>query len=230
MNTTPDLTQLRLKEFRLNGFVVLPGLLPPGAVEAFHQELLPILRGEFAAATRGEGSALRGPSRIAFDLTRYQKLLDGPFYQEMFTQNPVAEDLVGRILAPAGGWRRGWTQVECPFPGAVPMTWHPDQTLDETPDLTAPNRTVRVTFNIPLVDFTPENGAMEVIPGSHLLPRSELAFPFETLPRLYPVSLGLKQGDVLLRDGNMLHRGTANRSSGPRPMLDQTYKAAGRRG
>ena len=30
--------------------------------------------------------------------------------------------------------------------------------------------------------------------------------------------------DAILRDGNILHRGTPNLTDAPRPMLDQTYK------
>jgi ectoine hydroxylase-related dioxygenase (phytanoyl-CoA dioxygenase family) len=216
---------LWLREFRLNGFVVLENFLPVEEVLAFHEQLRPILQGEFAAASLGTAKSLRGAARIAFDLTRYQQVLASPFYTDLYTNNRVIEQLVATILEPAGGWRRGWTQVECPFPGSAYMTWHSDQTLEETPHPDLPNRTVRVTYNIPLVDFTWASGAMEVLPGSHLLPRNDLIFAFETLPRLYPVALRLRPGDALLRDGNMLHRGTPNMSAAPRPMLDQTYKA-----
>jgi len=36
----------------------------------------------------------------------------------------------------------------------------------------APNLPRRLTFDIPLVEFTAVNGAMEVIPGSHHMPRN----------------------------------------------------------
>jgi hypothetical protein len=44
------------------------------------------------------------------------------------------------------------------------------------------------------------------------------------VPRIYPVLLTLDRGDVVLRDGNGLHRGTPNLTETVRPMLDQTYK------
>ena len=87
-----------------------------------------------------------------------------------------------------------------------------------------PNHTIRITYNIPLVDFTWANGAMELLPGSHLQPRSFLSSTFHDIAHLYPVSLRLQRGDALLRDSNTVHRGTPNLTEHPRPMLDQTYR------
>jgi ectoine hydroxylase-related dioxygenase (phytanoyl-CoA dioxygenase family) len=102
------------------------------------------------------------------------------------------------------------------------MDWHSDLTHDETAEEGA---MTRVTYNIPLVEFTWCNGAMEMMPGTHHLPRSFLADPFKDVAHIYPVPLRLRLGDALLRDGNGLHRGTPNLTDAPRPMLDQTYKA-----
>jgi hypothetical protein len=35
----------------------------------------------------------------------------------------------------------------------------------------------------------------------------------------------MRRGDCLLRNGNLLHRGTTNLSGRPRILLDQTYRA-----
>jgi ectoine hydroxylase-related dioxygenase (phytanoyl-CoA dioxygenase family) len=106
------------------------------------------------------------------------------------------------------------------------MGWHSDQVFDETADPHAPNRTVRVTYNIPLVDFTWANGATEFIPGSHLQPRAEAAKELLDIPNIYPVRPDLRRGDAMLRDGNTLHRGAPNLTETPRAMLDQTYRVA----
>ena len=106
------------------------------------------------------------------------------------------------------------------------MGWHSDQVRDETPDPDAPNRTVRVTYNIPLTDFTWANGSTEFIPGTHLQSWSFLNQSFLDVPNVHVVQPVLMRGDVILRDGNTLHRGVPNWTDVPRAMLDQTYRTA----
>ena len=227
MATDPRQKELWLREFRLNGFLILRGFLPVELVERMYLELEPILRAEYLKWQRGESKSARGPARFAFDVTRYAELMrGGALADDRFRRNPVIEDLVTEILRPAS-WARGWTQVECVWPGSEHMDWHSDQTIEDTRNPDDPNRTVRVTYNIPLVDFTWANGPMELLPGSHVQPRSFHSASFREVPNLYPVSLRLGRGDVVLRDGNTLHRGTPNLHEQPRPMLDQTYKAGG---
>ena len=216
---------LLVREFRLNGFAVLEGFIPVDLLTDFYNQLQPILRGEYKRAVAGQTDQARAANRLAIDLKPYEKVLSGQFYDEVFTQNLLIEELVDTILSPRGPWRRGWTQVESVWKGSDFMGWHSDQMPEDTPDPMEPNKTIRLTFNIPLVDFTPANGAMQVIPGSHHLPRSFLSYQFEKLPRLYAHSLSLRRGDAIIRDGNMLHRGTPNLTDEPRPMLDQTYKS-----
>lgn len=216
---------LLVREFRLNGFAVLEGLIPVDLLADFSDQLQPVLRGEYKRMVAGHTERSRGAHRLAIDLAPYEKVLSGQFYDDVFTHNPAAEELVDAILSPQGPWRRGWTQVECAWKGSDFMGWHSDQTPEDTPDPLEPNKTIRLTFNIPLVDFTWANGSMQVIPGSHLLPRAFHSYQFEKLPRLHAHSLPLRRGDAIIRDGNMLHRGTPNLTDEPRPMLDQTYKS-----
>lgn len=213
-----------LLEFGLNGFVVLRNFLPQDFVVQLHDQLAPILRGEYEKASKDEWSRGRGTGRLALDLAVYGKLLGGALADERYSRHPVIEDLVDTIFG-EHGWRRGWTNVEAAWKGCRHMTWHSDQTPEETPDFDGPHETVRVTYNIPLVDFTWASGAMEIIPGSHRLPRS--FFERDSIldvQNLYAWNLDLKRGDAILRDGNGLHRGTPNFLDEPRPMLDQTYK------
>jgi hypothetical protein len=93
-----------------------------------------------------------------------------------------------------------------------------------------------VTVNIPLVDVTPDNGPLEVWPGSHewsevnASPGGGSGRLTETglrqvLEKVQPIRPELKRGDVLIRDHRLVHRGTANVTDSPRPMLAIWYKS-----
>jgi len=45
------------------------------------------------------------------------------------------------------------------------------------------------------------------------------------IPKIYSVKVLLNRTDAMLRDGNLLHRGTPNMTDQPRILLDQTYRA-----
>ncbi len=226
MALDPRQKDLWLREFRLNGFVVLRNFLPIELVRDMHDQLLPLVRGEYERALKGEAQTLRGPGRLSVDVGRFADLLGGPLADERYRHNPIVLELVESILGPPSTWGRGWTRVECVFKGSAYMGFHSDQVPDETPDPHAANRTVRVTYNIPLVDFTWANGATEFIPGSHSQPRAFLTSGIEEIANLYPVRPVLRCGDALVRDGNTFHRGTPNLTDEPRAMLDQTYRTA----
>ena len=212
-----------LKELQLNGFVILRNFLPVDFVVELHDQLLPLLKGEYTKAVAGGFERGRAPGRLAIDLERYAELLGGPLADERYRRNPLIEELVDAVLG-AGGWRRGWSLVEAVWKGSAFMSWHSDQTLEETPDPDGPHEPVRLTYNIPLIDTTWAVGATEFLPGSHTQPRSFLNQTFHDVAQVYPVRPLLRRGDAMLRDGNGLHRGTPNLTDDPRPMLDQTYK------
>jgi ectoine hydroxylase-related dioxygenase (phytanoyl-CoA dioxygenase family) len=78
---------------------------------------------------------------------------------------------------------------------------------------------------VPLVDVTDSNGPMEVIPGSHRLHHFGVQEVIYRMPRVHSVKILMNRGDAMLRDGNLLHRGSPNLTDDPRILLDQTYRA-----
>ena len=224
MAIDPEQKRLWLREFRLNGFIVLRDFLPRDFVQAMHDELMPLLDAEHAKAVADGWARGRLPGRLALHIGPFADLMRGALADDRFRRNPVIEELVDAIMG-EGRWKRGWTVVEACWKGSTHMTWHSDQKPDDTPDPAAPHETIRMAFNIPLVEFDEETGATEHIPGSHRLPfNAAHEGPWEELPNLFGVVLRLRLGDAVLRDGHTLHRGTPNRSDHVRPMLDQTYK------
>jgi hypothetical protein len=216
----PNQKRAWIREFELNGFVVMRGFLPRDLVRGWREQLMPLLEAEHAKAVADGWSQGRSRGRIALHLEKYVKLPIGPLRDPRFSANPVVEELVDELLG-RGQWKRGWTNVEACWKGSEFMDWHPDQMPGHADDPDRANETVRVTYNVPLVDFMWRTGAMELLPATHRIPRNWGGMSDVT--NIYPHLLRLDVGDALLRDGNLFHRGTPNLSDTPRPMLDQTY-------
>ncbi|MGH9773193.1 MAG: phytanoyl-CoA dioxygenase family protein [Candidatus Acidiferrales bacterium] len=88
---------------------------------------------------------------------------------------------------------------------------------------------IQIIVNIPLVDFTLENGATEVWPGSHLIvdERPEDGKALDQRAACLPsVRTTVPAGSIILRDMRTWHRGMPNRTSEIRTMLAMIYNRA----
>jgi ectoine hydroxylase-related dioxygenase (phytanoyl-CoA dioxygenase family) len=96
----------------------------------------------------------------------------------------------------------------------------------------------RLVVNIPLIDFTDDNGPIEMWPGTHrrdpFAPADRFEFDTPPLPNdrikelveKIPVKRGvMRAGSILVRDQRLLHRGSENTSTVIRPMLSLLYFA-----
>jgi ectoine hydroxylase-related dioxygenase (phytanoyl-CoA dioxygenase family) len=72
-----------------------------------------------------------------------------------------------------------------------------------------------------LDDFTPENGATRMVPGSHRWKRLPPPEMYEPHPE-QQLALG-KAGDVVVMNAHMWHGGTANRTGAPRRAMHVYY-------
>ncbi len=104
-------------------------------------------------------------------------------------------------------------------PGAEPQILHVDAAVPEP----LPPWIIRANSNILLQDYTLENGATEVVAGSHLLNRKPtkqdmLDFPLKKL-------VG-KKGSLIVWHGHLWHRSGENKSTLPRTALLGTFCAS----
>ena len=81
-------------------------------------------------------------------------------------------------------------------------------------------------LNIPLIDTTKVNGAIKLIPESHLLKRSYLGYLLSGISKR-TLQIESTQGQGLIRSSNVWHRGTPNRTDTIRPMLNIVFYKIG---
>jgi hypothetical protein len=80
--------------------------------------------------------------------------------------------------------------------------------------------------NVAVVDTVVENGAIDVIPGTHKRFYKYTQFVLER-PYRNRRRVPMNCGDLLVRSSNVWHRGMPNRTAVPRPMLSLTWEDGG---
>jgi ectoine hydroxylase-related dioxygenase (phytanoyl-CoA dioxygenase family) len=112
---------------------------------------------------------------------------------------------------------------DIPFPGAADQPWHRDF---RSPDATIRDRRLNsLAFNLTAVDTRLDHGPFEIALGTQWdeIPSArDGMFPDRSLWDRYiarSVQKLPQRGDIAARSALTIHRGTANRSNEPRPVL-----------
>lgn len=163
-----------------------------------------------------DGLADPGPGDKPHGGTRRLGLLEQRFPETREVADALAP-IVEQILP--GGAELMEIAFRCPGPSFGAQRLHADDTpkLDDGPSRCA-------TSIVALVDFTTENGATRVVPGSHRRPDLQRSsgslehHPDETV-------LTGRAGSAFVFTGHLLHGGGANRSDDPRPALQISFRA-----
>ncbi|MDP6503551.1 MAG: phytanoyl-CoA dioxygenase family protein [Planctomycetota bacterium] len=199
-----------VEQVRGNGCVVFESVIEPN--------LLQELREEFAAEFLGyisKTESNRGPNRYQMHLP-----FRLPFCHESVIANPLVLPVIRSLLNEDCICQ--YFASDTPLPGSEYQKVHMDyQHL--FPDIPhQPISAYGLVLNLPLVDFTEQNGAVEIWPGgSHLIaPGVDIQRLAESM---YSKRLLMPAGSLLLRDMRMWHRGTPNESDEPRPNLAFIY-------
>jgi ectoine hydroxylase-related dioxygenase (phytanoyl-CoA dioxygenase family) len=187
-----------------DGYVIVPEALGPAGVEAAREDLLGVL----ARTPTGRNSFEGFTTRRVYALFAKTRTFD------TVATDPVLLGVLDRVL--------GHYQLSAPVaiqigPGEVAQTIHRDEGVYPLPE---PHPPVVVNSIWPLDDFTEENGATRLIPGSHRWEPGRSPAGEDTIVAAMPA------GSAMVYLGNLWHGGGANRTDRPRLGVILEYVSA----
>jgi ectoine hydroxylase-related dioxygenase (phytanoyl-CoA dioxygenase family) len=207
-------TLTRAQKTTLNqmGFLRLPGILSPEQVDRFRARLDELADAEGHEAGK-EVHQEDGTARLA-DLVNKD-----PMFEVCFT-DPRVLAAIGRVLD--FEFRLSSLNSRAALPGHGHQAFHADWSSSRTEDWEAVRAGRYFVCNSIwlLVDFTAENGATRVVPGSHrsgALPQDVMDDPNATHPD--EIVLTGRAGDVVVFNSHLWHAGGRNDSDRPRPAM-----------
>ena len=218
---------LKLAEFKINGYVVLDNMIPTDTVDEIRSAFLPLLEHVMARETKESrtetGEVRTGLGRLQ-TAKRYTLTLPWlpPFSDPAIYEHPVILEFLKRY------WGTDDFLITCyhsntPAPGSAYQTWHRDtRIVSDIPHIgleTCP----ALGIKFPLLDTSEENGSIEVLPSTQYLADPSLETEYNQILTKgdFPSAqrLNLKKGSMWIQDIRTLHRGTPNNSDQPRPEL-----------
>jgi len=204
------------KAYDADGFVVLEGLLNETALEEIRERLAELLR--------------KGPwGRNDFEGTRTRRIYTlvgrGETFERL-AEHPVILSMLDELLLP--NYLLTASQAIAIAPGETPQPAHTDDSFYTIP---RPRPPISISTMWAIDDFTEENGATEVIPGSHRWSEEQLVNLYVGddsvqlapgyRPLLRPLVMGA--GSCTVFAGTLVHRGGQNRSTRVRTAISNQY-------
>jgi ectoine hydroxylase-related dioxygenase (phytanoyl-CoA dioxygenase family) len=173
----------------VDGYAILENVLTPEEVAGVRGELAPHLdttdpgRDDFEGLSTQRVCALLAKSRVFDDIVSHSRVL------------PILERILGEgcLLSAATAINIG--------PGETAQAMHYDESFYRMPK---PRATFGVATMWAISDFTADNGATRLIPGSHRWPDDR---PTADEPW---IAADMRAGSVLLYTGTFVHSGGAN--------------------
>ncbi len=199
----PALIDALMAQVEAQGFVVINDIVPPDEIAAIRAALEP----HFTSHTGRNNFE-------GFGTRRLYAVLEKTFACNRLVEHPVILGLLDRILEP--NYLLSQLQAIDILPGEAAQPLHHDDAFYPVPRPRAPLGAATI---FAIDDFTAENGATLVIPGSH---RWDDRTPGPQ-DRARPVVM--KAGSVVFFVGTLWHGGGANRSAGGRLCVTAQYCA-----
>jgi hypothetical protein len=196
-----------------DGIIALKGAFAPDWADAMYQDVMRLF--EEARAVPG-GTLPRGPERwyVEVQPERIPAFLD-------IATHPWFVAVCTAVLGPE--YKIVEIGFDIPFPGARDQPWHRD--FPSPPATLEGRRLNSLAFNLTAIDTRPEHGGFEIALGTQwddIRGSKNDMFPAKELWQRYidrAVQKLPQRGDISARSALTIHRGTANRSDEPRPVL-----------
>ncbi len=203
MITADELAVLK-KSFAEDGYVVVRGVVPKDGLERLRIAIL-----EEFARTKNSGQLFVAGGSIAGHLNCF------PGEGARFAYEALRREGILTALKELFPKLVPTLKVGCNFnlPRSVVQHYHTDGAFMKE----------FIECNVAVVDTDLENGAIDVVPGTHTKFYKYWQFALEA-PYKRSKRIPLKQGDILIRTSNLWHRGMPNKSSEARPMLAFTWE------
>lgn len=211
------------EQFNHDGYIVFENVLPSDDVDALEAALAPWFEQELQGRNDFEGLK---SNRI------YALLAKDPSFVELAT-HPLALAFAEAELG------HSMLLSACLAiklnPGETVQPWHED---DSHSGLPRPRAPLGLSAFWALDDTTAENGATQVLPGSHLWDADVFGGALtadvfadtkvrvvDDDPQPHPdaVTVTMPRGSLMLAKSNLLHRGGANKSTAPRTIVTPQY-------
>lgn len=196
-----------------DGFAVMRQAFSRDFVERLHAQCLELHQ---EAISVPGGAVPRGPKRwyVGLQPERIEGFVD-------IVAHPWFVAVCEAVLGKA--YKVVEFAFDIPLPGAANQPWHRDFPGDE--DNALGRRLSSLAFNLTTVDTRQEHGPFEIAPGTQwddLSGAKGGMFPDRDCWERYQSRAQRKlpqRGDISVRTGLTIHRGTANVSDEPRPVL-----------
>lgn len=195
------------RSFAEDGYFLVRNVVSPEKLAALHQDLV----AEFAR-TKQTGSLFSGGGLMSGHLNCF------PGEGSRFVYDALQERGIISLIREIEPKAVRLPNVGCNFnlPNSVTQPYHADRDFTKA----------FMIANVAVVDTVLENGAMEIIPGTHRKFYKYWRFALER-PYRNSIRVPMNCGDVLVRTSNTWHRGMPNRTAVARPMLALTWEDGG---
>jgi ectoine hydroxylase-related dioxygenase (phytanoyl-CoA dioxygenase family) len=214
--TSPNENQAWRSAYDTDGYVVLEGLLSSGDLGTIRHELARLLAQGPSGRNDFEGKRTQRVYTLAGRGNTFERLIE----------HPAILSIVDALLLP--NYLLTASQAIAIGPGETPQPAHTDDSFYPIP---RPRPAISVSTMWAISDFTEENGATEVIAGSHRWADDALlnmyagddsvTLPPQYRPHLRP--LVMSAGSCAVFAGTLVHRGGQNRSAGVRTAISNQY-------
>lgn len=209
-------TQAYQDAFQRDGFVVVPNVLTSSEAASIREHILTLAAAELAG-NRGHAYSASGRHQRVWNL-----LNKGQVFSELIQKPLILEAMEWAFERQTSHQKYFLSSLQANIlmSGAEPQQWHLDTPIPEP----HPSWIIKANTLWLLDDFTETNGATEVVPGSHLIPRRPRQD--DAIIAEKGMKVIAKAGSVIITHGALWHRSGHNQSLNSRVVLLGSFAAS----